>query len=39
MKILSEHLDRLRDLYINQLQHLHSGEQQIVYEGRALEEE
>jgi ferritin-like metal-binding protein YciE len=30
MKILSEHLDSLRDLYINQLQHLHAGEQQIM---------
>jgi len=30
MKILSEHLDSLRDLYINQLQHLHSAEQQIT---------
>lgn len=30
MKILSEHLNTLRDLCINQMQHLHSGEQQIA---------
>jgi ferritin-like metal-binding protein YciE len=30
MKILSEHLNTLRDLYINQMQHLHSGEEQIA---------
>ena len=30
MKILSEHLDNLRKLYVNQLEHLHSGEVQIT---------
>jgi ferritin-like metal-binding protein YciE len=30
MKILSEHLDSLRELYLNQLQYLHSAETQIT---------
>jgi ferritin-like metal-binding protein YciE len=30
MKILSEHLDSLRELYINQLRHLYSAETQIT---------
>lgn len=30
MKILSEHLDSLRELYINQLRHMYSGETQIT---------
>jgi len=30
MKFLSEHLDSLRELYINQLRHMYSGETQIT---------